>query len=153
MIYPKFFQSIRLASAVLLLTSTLILIGCAASTPQSAESPEAVSQAEVADDLPSAGGADTTTSTDAREMLPTAVETAVLQDIVDSESVAASELEIESAEAKAWPDGCLGLGGPDDICTFVIVNGWEVVVSQGDSQWVYRTDADGLAVRRAEEES
>ncbi|MGB3293786.1 MAG: hypothetical protein WBB01_12430 [Phormidesmis sp.] len=36
------------------------------------------------------------------------------------------------------------------MCTFAIVDGWEITVSQGDQLWVYRTDSDGSLVKRAE---
>ncbi|MFK8184917.1 MAG: hypothetical protein AB8B99_16220 [Phormidesmis sp.] len=79
--------------------------------------------------------------------LPTAVETTILEDITSNYNVPAEDLEVETAVAKSWPDGCLGLGGPDEICTFALVEGWEVTVSQGDNIWMYRTDMDGFVVR------
>lgn len=79
--------------------------------------------------------------------LPEAVRASVLEDIAASNNVPIDALEVEAAVPQSWPDGCLGLGGPDEICTFALVDGWEVTVSQGDDVWVYRTDSDGFVVR------
>ena len=79
--------------------------------------------------------------------LPTAVRDSVLQEISISANAPIDSLEIESAVQQSWPDGCLGLGGPDDICTFAIVEGWEVTVSQDNNVWIYRTDSDGFVVK------
>lgn len=79
--------------------------------------------------------------------LPPAVEASVLQDIASNNNVPPDALEVEAAVPQSWPDGCLGLGGPDEICTFALVEGWEVTVSGGDDVWVYRTDIDGFAIR------
>jgi hypothetical protein len=79
--------------------------------------------------------------------LPAAVETVVLADIVSRDRVALDSLSVTAATPEDWPDGCLGLGGADDICAFAIVPGWAVTVSQGDRTWAYRTDADGLVIK------
>ena len=79
--------------------------------------------------------------------LPIAVEASVFQDIAEKNNVLPERLEVEAAVPQSWPDGCLGLGGRDDICTFALVDGWEVTVSGGDRIWVYRTDSDGFVVK------
>lgn len=84
--------------------------------------------------------------TESAASLPAAVEAAVRQDIATQNNVPIDALIVDSARPQTWPDGCLGLGGPDDICTFALVDGWEVTVSQGDKQWIYRTDGQGLLV-------
>ena len=153
--HPKSFNRVQRVGAILLLTSSLVLSGCADPVEQPSEQDDSVSGVEVPAETPPEAntppvpGAPTDMPADATE-LPTTVEAAVLQAAAQDHSVGADGLDVVSAEAKSWPDGCLGLGGPDEICTFAIVDGWEVTVAQGDNRWVYRTDAEGIAVRQAE---
>lgn len=51
-----------------------------------------------------------------------------------------------SATPQDWPDGCLGLGGPDELCTQAIVPGYRVVVSVNGANQTYRTNTDGTVV-------
>jgi len=55
------------------------------------------------------------------------------------------EVRVINANHATWTDGCLGLAGPDEVCTMALVEGWRVEMSNGERSWVYRTD------RRAEE--
>ena len=160
--HPKSFKRAHLTGAICLLTSSLILSSCADPVEQPSEQSDAGSGIEVPAETPPAAntppepGAPTDAPAVDGELTNEAeltddVVAAVFQAAASSYSVSVEDLEVASATAKSWPDGCLGLGGPDDICTFAIVDGWEVVVSEGDNRWVYRTDADGLVVREAEE--
>lgn len=78
--------------------------------------------------------------------LPPAVADAVLQ-ATSKQSGLLSKLRIIGAEQREWSDGCLGLAKPDEICTLAIVPGWLVTVEAGQQKLVYRTNADGSAVR------
>ena len=69
--------------------------------------------------------------------LPEAVKASVFQDIATSQNIPVESLQVVGARRESWPDGCLGLGGPDEICTFAIVEGWEVTVSRDNDIWVY----------------
>jgi len=79
--------------------------------------------------------------------LPEAVKASVFQDIATSQNIPVESLQVVGARRESWPDGCLGLGGPDEICTNAIVEGWEVTVSRDNDIWVYRTDSDGVNIR------
>lgn len=153
--HPKSFSRVQLTGVGLLLIGSLVLSSCADPVEQPSEQNDTASGVEVPTQAPPEAntppepGAPTDMPTDAAA-LPDTVETAVLQDIASSYSASVEALEVTSAEAKSWPDGCLGLGEPDDICTFAIVEGWEVVVTGGEERWVYRTDADGFTVREAD---
>ncbi|HEX6385272.1 MAG TPA: hypothetical protein VF177_11430 [Anaerolineae bacterium] len=61
--------------------------------------------------------------------------------------VDSQEIEVVSFEEREWPDGCLGLGGPDEICTQAIVPGWLVILRAEGQQYEVRTDATGSTVR------
>ena len=74
-------------------------------------------------------------------------ESAILQAASELLQVEQSQLAIAEATPRDWPDGCLGLGGPDEVCTLAIVPGWEVTVSDGQQEWVLRSDLAGVQVR------
>lgn len=131
----------QLAGLVFLLASSVVLSSCAgpAKAPVADPNPTDPADVPVPIEAPPVGNT----------ALPTSVKTSVLQDIASSSNVPVESIQVISHRPEAWPDGCLGLGGPDEICTFAIVDGWEVTASSGEEQWVYRTDLDGSVVRSA----
>jgi hypothetical protein len=56
-------------------------------------------------------------------------------------------VEIISQEQTEWPDGCLGLGGPDEMCTLALVPGWRVELKVEGETYIARTDEMGDAIR------
>lgn len=78
--------------------------------------------------------------------LPSAVANAVLREATSQSGLPAARLRIVQAKRQTWPDGCLGLGGPETACLFATVPGWEVTVQGGVKRWVYRTDESGSVV-------
>lgn len=81
---------------------------------------------------------------------PAEVWALVLED-VERRGEDGAGLVFESAEAVEWPDGCLGAGDPDMICTQVIVPGWRVLVTLTGVPYEYRTDGppDWVGSRQA----
>jgi hypothetical protein len=160
MTLQKFLTQAQLAGLALLLASSLTLASCA-KTPEPplpqpdaeaievpAESPPLETSDAAPDAAPDATS-DPSAEGSENAALPAAVEAAIFQDIASRQQVPIESLKVTAAQAKSWPDGCLGLGRPAEICTFAIVEGWEVTVSQGDNQWLYRSDSEGLSVRLA----
>jgi len=47
-----------------------------------------------------------------------------------------------------WPDACLGLSGPDEVCAQVMTPGWRIVLQAGDAEVVLRSDELGTVIRR-----
>jgi hypothetical protein len=62
-------------------------------------------------------------------------------------SISESNILILSALEKEWSDSCLGLGGPAESCLQAITPGYEVKMQAGGSEYVYRTNETGTAVR------
>jgi len=79
--------------------------------------------------------------------LPNSVKNAVLRDIADRTRFDVSALRIIQAERQQWSDGCLGLGGPAELCMAAIVPGWRVTVEGGRQTFVYRTNESGSVVK------
>ena len=80
-------------------------------------------------------------------ILPNEVKTAVLNDAVKRTSRTVSQMQIVKAQPQQWSDGCLGLGKPEEICIQAIAPGWQVIVTDGLRNWIYRTDETGNIVR------
>jgi hypothetical protein len=78
--------------------------------------------------------------------LPTSVQQAVFHAVAPLAGVSSRELTLKRAVAKIWSDGCLGLSVGDQMCTAVLVKGWEVAVGYQQREWVYRTNASGQVV-------
>jgi hypothetical protein len=79
--------------------------------------------------------------------LPNSVKNAVLRDLANRTRFDISALRIVQAERQQWSDGCLGLGGPTELCQAVIVPGWRVTAEGGRQTFVYRTNESGSVVR------
>ncbi|MBK4730899.1 hypothetical protein JJD41_13660 [Oxynema sp. CENA135] len=82
------------------------------------------------------------------------VRNAVLQQARSELAVPDTNLGVFSITPTLWPDGCLGLAQPGEICTQAQVPGWSVLLSdpsQPPNQglaYVYRTNFDGTEIRR-----
>ncbi|OKH28212.1 hypothetical protein NIES1031_05185 [Chroogloeocystis siderophila 5.2 s.c.1] len=87
---------------------------------------------------------------DRQTQIPRQVVDAVRQDVAQRENIPVNRLRVTQSSQQTWSDGCLGLAQPDEFCTQALVEGWRVMVSDGRSTWVYRTDSLGRTVRREE---
>lgn len=81
------------------------------------------------------------------QRLPRPVANAVRQDLSRRIGIPPGQLRIIKYSRETWPNGCLGLPRPDEVCTQALVEGWRVVVSDGRQTWVYRTDSQGRNLR------
>ncbi len=80
---------------------------------------------------------------------PRAADVAALEDLAARFEISVDEIEVLSVEAMEWPDGCLGVGEPDEVCTEAIVPGFEVLLQFGETVVTYRTNETGTLVRFA----
>ncbi len=69
--------------------------------------------------------------------------TAVLEDASQRSGLPISAFEEIIARQKTWPDGCLGIEEPGQICTQALVPGWRITLSNESQTWVYHTATDG----------
>ncbi|MGP1384555.1 MAG: hypothetical protein ACTS2F_13410 [Thainema sp.] len=80
-------------------------------------------------------------------MIPASLEAQIKARIRAEYDINPSRLRVSEAERETWSDSCLGLGGPAEICAFVMTPGWRVTMTAGDSTWIYRTDESGNSIR------
>jgi hypothetical protein len=76
---------------------------------------------------------------------------AALQSFSQEIGALAEEIEVVTVQEQEWPNGCLGLGNADELCTQAIVPGWQIIVRLGDQQYEVRTDLAGQTVRWQQE--
>ncbi len=86
-------------------------------------------------------------SNDRVNRLPRAIAEATRQDLSRQVGIPVEKLRITESSPKTWPDGCLGLPKPEQLCTQALVEGWHVTLSDGSKTWVYRTDHKGRVLR------
>ncbi|BAU64418.1 hypothetical protein STA3757_17900 [Stanieria sp. NIES-3757] len=82
--------------------------------------------------------------------LPPEIQNAVFEDLSKRTGKDGTSFRIAEAEKRTWSDGCLGLSEPDQFCTQVLTPGWQVVVTDGEQQWIYRTNSSGNLVKLAQ---
>ncbi|MGE5603963.1 MAG: hypothetical protein ACM30E_13010, partial [Nitrososphaerales archaeon] len=57
-------------------------------------------------------------------------------------------IKIVSAEPADWPDACLGVPDPVELCAQVVTPGYRVTIEANGQQYVYHTDLSGQNMRR-----
>ncbi len=72
---------------------------------------------------------------------------AAQQDLAQRLKIPLSSLRLVTAQAKTWQDGCLGLATPEEICIQVLVPGWQLKLTNGQTIWNYRTNQNGTILR------
>lgn len=103
-------------------------------TDQPTEAPEVEETSEPADEMPGS------------EIPHPAVLEAQLA-LAEHLGVDMADLTLVSAEQVEWTDGCLGLGGAEELCMQALVPGWRVIFSADGTEYEVRTDETGASVR------
>jgi hypothetical protein len=86
-------------------------------------------------------------ATPATAKLPAEMENILRQDLSKQTGLPSKKLRMADASEQTWPDGCLGLGKADELCSQALIQGWRVVLTNGTRRWVYRTDNVGRVYR------
>ena len=82
------------------------------------------------------------------EPFPPAV-VAAIRSLADQEQVPPGLIQLEGYEQVDWPDACLGLPSPEELCAQVITPGWRVELVAEENSYVLHTDAAGSQIRYA----
>ncbi len=73
---------------------------------------------------------------------------AAIQFLSDNMTLAAAQISVVSITPEQFSDGCLGLGGPDELCLQAITPGYVVVLSADGQEYTFHTDETGSIVRQ-----
>jgi hypothetical protein len=57
------------------------------------------------------------------------------------------QVQVVSYEQEQWPDSCLGLAEPGEMCLQVITPGWLILLDAGGKRYEIHTDETGSRVR------
>jgi hypothetical protein len=78
--------------------------------------------------------------------LPAGVE-AAREFLANRLGIPVEDVRVVDYEQVDWPDGCLGLGGPEEACLMAITPGYAVTLEALGEQYAFRTNLEGTAVR------
>lgn len=87
------------------------------------------------------------------DRLPRRVASRVRRDLANRLGVPRNQLSIIRYSRETWSDSCLGLGKPDESCLQALVPGWQVELTDGRQNWIYRTDEMGQTIRLQDDSS
>lgn len=93
----------------------------------------------------STGGATSTSTVPAQANV--AVRAAQLN-LAERLAVRTETITTVRAEARSWPDACLGLPRAGEACAQVITPGFLVTLRSGTAEYRYRTNQDGTVIRQ-----
>lgn len=84
------------------------------------------------------------------ETLPDNIQTQVRTDLANHLDIPTDQITLQNHSRRTWSDGCLGLGGPAELCLAALTEGWQVeaVDSETNETYVYRTNLNGDQIRR-----
>ena len=82
------------------------------------------------------------------EALPPEVAIEIQNQLSEALGVATDQIQIETVEQRDWPNSCLGLAEPDEVCAEVITPGWLVVFNIDGTEYRYRVDETGTNIRQ-----
>lgn len=71
----------------------------------------------------------------------------VITFVMEETEVEKKDLILVSTTEQEWPDGCLGLGEEDEMCTMALVPGYEIVLEVKEEKRIFRTDMEGTTIR------
>ena len=132
----------------LLAGAMVALAGCTTIQPVPPATP--VTQSQPA--APTAPPAATPIPTPAAAATLTPEETVAAQVIAalaEQTQLSPADMTVVSVEAVEWPDACLGVDNPDEMCAAVITPGFSVVIETPNGQYEVHTNADASSIRVA----
>lgn len=82
------------------------------------------------------------------EALPPDVALTIQNRISEMLGVAVENIQIENIEKMDWPNSCLGLPEPDEVCAEVITPGWLLTFKINGAEYRYRVNENGTVIRQ-----
>mgnify|MGYP001606391884 CR=1 FL=1 len=73
---------------------------------------------------------------------------AAIRALSSSSGVPENQVTVVRFDAAQWPDACLGLAQPGEMCAQVITPGFRVVLQAKGQQFEFHTNADGTVTRQ-----
>jgi hypothetical protein len=71
----------------------------------------------------------------------------VRRDLSDRFNISRQSLRMIAFSRETWSNSCLGLEAPNERCAGVLVEGWRIEMTDGQQNWMYRTDLTAEVLR------
>ncbi|NEP80685.1 MAG: hypothetical protein F6K39_22430 [Okeania sp. SIO3B3] len=84
---------------------------------------------------------------DNEEIIPNNIVDAVREDLSNQTGILPENIKVTQVSQETWPNTCLGLANSDELCGQRLVEGWYIILSDGNDTWSYRTDNKGKSIR------
>ncbi|NEN90472.1 MAG: hypothetical protein F6K48_16775 [Okeania sp. SIO3H1] len=81
------------------------------------------------------------------EIIPNNIVDAVREDLSNQTGILPENIKVTQVSQKTWPNTCLGLANSNELCGQRLVEGWYIILSDGNYTWAYRTDNQGKLIR------
>lgn len=81
------------------------------------------------------------------EIIPNNIVDAVRKDLSNQTGILPEKLKVIQVSQETWPNTCLGLANSNELCGQRLVEGWHIILSDGNNTWSYRTDNRGKSIR------
>ena len=111
---------LKVVSSILLVTASVILLAACAAQPATPSSSP-----------------------------PNPAAAAAVRALAEQLKIPESQISVASVEATQWPDSCLGLPNPGEMCAMHVVPGYRIVVHANGNSYEFHTNQDGSFVRQA----
>ena len=85
--------------------------------------------------------------------LPQRVVRQVRRDLAQRFNLTQRDLRVVDFSRETWSDSCLGLAAPNERCAMATVEGWRVEITNGQQNWVYRTDLSAQVIKLETEDT
>ncbi|NET27642.1 hypothetical protein [Okeania sp. SIO1I7] len=84
---------------------------------------------------------------DRDEIIPNYIVDAVREDLSNQTGILPENIKVTQVSQETWPNTCLGLANSNELCGQRLVEGWYIILSDGNYTWAYRTDNQGKLIR------
>lgn len=71
----------------------------------------------------------------------------VRKDLAQRTKIPLQKISVKNSKPMTWSDGCLGLAKTDELCTQMLIQGWQIILNDDRKNWIYRTDSQGKVIR------
>jgi hypothetical protein len=85
--------------------------------------------------------------------IPQRVVRRVQRDLAQRFQVPRRDLSVVNFSRETWSDSCLGLAAPNERCATATVEGWRIELTNGQQNWVYRTDLRAEVIKLETEDT
>ncbi|HEY9621884.1 MAG TPA: hypothetical protein V6C78_16120 [Crinalium sp.] len=80
---------------------------------------------------------------------PATLITALSSWLSSETGIPADEMSVKTTEVVEWPDACLGVSRPDELCAQVITSGYRFIVATPRGDYIVHSDRSGRSFRIA----